>query len=364
MAFLEFKNVRIAGVAAGVPKNVASNLHPSDQDNISHDYTPEEYVKTTGVEERRVSNVLTTADLSYAAAEKLIEDLNWDKNEIGALLFVSQTPDYVLPATACILQDRIGLNKECYAADISLGCSGWVYGLSAALGLLGENKVKKALILCGDAKKRFRIEGNQLRDPLFGSAGTATAVEYREGEEGCKFHFGTDGSGFDAIITPDMGARNPVKENSFAFEDYEGKPSCRLMTRMKGMDVFSFGITTAPKSVKKLAEHYGFNYLEADYYIFHQANMKMNNMIAKKLKLAPEKVPSCMYHFGNTSSASIPLTIVGELRGKFENVPTKFICCGFGVGLSWGTVAFETKNIVVSNLVEVSDEEIDNKYVV
>ncbi len=364
MAFLEFKNVRIAGVAAGVPKNVASNLHPSDQDNISHDYTPEEYVKTTGVEERRVSNVLTTADLSYAAAEKLIEDLNWDKNEIGALLFVSQTPDYVLPATACILQDRIGLNKECYAADISLGCSGWVYGLSAALGLLGENKVKKALILCGDAKKRFRIEGNQLRDPLFGSAGTATAVEYREGEEGCKFHFGTDGSGFDAIITPDMGARNPVKENSFAFEDYEGKPSCRLMTRMKGMDVFSFGITTAPKSVKKLAEHYGFNYLEADYYIFHQANMKMNNMIAKKLKLAPEKVPSCMYHFGNTSSASIPLTIVSQLKGKIEDKPTKFICCGFGVGLSWGTVAFETNNIVVSNLVEVVDEEADHKYVV
>ena len=133
---------------------------------------------------------------------------------------------------------------------------------------------------------------------------------------------------------------------------------------MKGMDVFSFGITTAPKSVKKLAEHYGFNYLDADYVIFHQANMKMNNMIAKKLKLAPEKVPSCMYHFGNTSSASIPLTIVGELKGKFENKPTKFICCGFGVGLSWGTVAFETNNIVVSELVEVDDKVAMNKYVV
>lgn len=364
MAFLEFKNVRIAGIAAGVPKNVASNLHPTDQDNISHEYTPEEYVKTTGVEERRVSRVLTTADLSYAAAEKLIADLCWDKDEIGALLFVSQTPDYVLPATACILQDRLGLNKECYAADISLGCSGWVYGLSAGLGLLGADRVKKVLILCGDAKKRFRIEGNQLRDPLFGSAGTATAIEYVEGEEGLKFHFGTDGSGFDAIITPDMGSRSPVSEKSFDFEEYDGKSSCRLMTRMKGMDVFSFGITTAPKSVKKLAEHYGFNYHEADYVIFHQANMKMNNMIVKKLKLTPEQVPSCMYHFGNTSSASIPLTIVGELKGKFENKPTKFICCGFGVGLSWGTVAFETKNIVVSDLVEMDDEEVDKKYVV
>ena len=364
MAFFEFKGVRIAGIAAGVPKNVASNLYPSDQDNISHEYTPEEYVKTTGVKERRVSRVLTTADLSYAAAEKLIADLEWNKEDIGALLFVSQTPDYVLPATACILQDRLGLNRECYAVDISLGCSGWVYGLSAALGLVGENKVDKALVLCGDAKKRFRIEGNQLRDPLFGSAGTATAVEYCKGEASIKFHFGTDGSGFDAIITPDMGSRNPVTNQSFIFEDYEGKPSCRLMTRMKGMDVFSFGITTAPKSVKKLAEHYGFDYLDADYFIFHQANMKMNNMIAKKLKLPADKVPSCMYHFGNTSSASIPLTIVSELKGRFEKKSTKFICCGFGVGLSWGTVAFETNNIVISDLIEVSDEDSDKKYVV
>jgi len=363
MAFLEFKNVRIAGISAGVPKNVASNLHPSDQDNISHEYTPEEYVKTTGVEERRVSSVLTTSDLSYAAAEQLIKDLGWNKEDIGALIFVSQTPDYILPATACILQDRLGLSKECFAEDISLGCSGWVYGLSTALGLLGEDKVKKALILCGDAKKRFLID-NLLRDPLFGSAGTATAVEYCEGAGNVQFHFGTDGSGFDAIITPDMGSRNPVTTDSFKMEEYEGKPSMRLMTRMKGMDVFSFGITTAPKTVKKIAEHFGFDYLDYDYYIFHQANMKMNNMIVKKLKLPIEKVPSCMYHFGNTSSASIPLTIVGELKGKFENKPTKFLCCGFGVGLSWGTVAFETNNIVVSNLVEVSDNEEDKKYVV
>ena len=363
MAFLEFKNVRIAGVAAGVPKNVASNLHPSDQDNISHEYTPEDYVKTTGVEERRVSSVLTTSDLSYAAAEQLIKDLGWNKEEIGALIFVSQTPDYILPATACILQDRLGLSKECFAEDVSLGCSGWVYGLSTALGLLGENRVKKALILCGDAKKRFRID-NLLRDPLFGSAGTATAVEYSEGAGNIQFHFGTDGSGFDAIVTPDMGSRNPVTLDSFKMEEYEGKPSMRLMTRMKGMDVFSFGITTAPKTVKKIAEHYGFDYLDYDYFIFHQANMKMNNMIVKKLKLPVDKVPSCMYHFGNTSSASIPLTIVGELKGKFEDKPTKFLCCGFGVGLSWGTVAFETNNIVVSDLVEVSDDEVDKKYVV
>lgn len=363
MAFLSFPNIRVAGIAAGVPQNIASNLHPTEDDVMSSEYTPEDYVKTTGVLERRVSRFLTTSDLSYAAAERLIADLGWDKSEIEALIFVSQTPDYILPATACILQDRLGLSKECYASDISLGCSGWVYGLSSVASLMSSGMIKKALLLCGDAKKRFKTS-NQLRDPLFGSAGTATAIEYFEGDKGFNFHFGTDGSGFDAIVTPDGGSRSPFTVDSFNFEEINGKQQCRLQTRMKGMDVFSFGISTAPKSVKKLAEHFNFDYNQADYVIFHQANMKMNDMIAKKLKLPAEKVPSCMYNFGNTSSASIPLTIVSQLKGKFENKPTKFICCGFGVGLSWGTVVFDTNNVVVSQLVEVADEEADKKYVV
>jgi 3-oxoacyl-[acyl-carrier-protein] synthase-3 len=360
MAFVEFKNVRIAGISAGVPKRVASNLHPAGDDIISSEYTPEAFVETTGVLERHVSDTLTTSDLCYAAAEKLIADLDWNKAEIEAIIFVSQTADYILPATACILQDRLGLSKECYAEDIALGCSGWVYGLSNVVSLLAAGTIKKALLLAGDAKKR----ANGAKDPLFGYAGTATAVEYSEGAEGFKFHFGTDGSGFDAIIIPDGGSRNQVSEDTFVPEDVEGKMQHRMQTRMKGMDVFSFGITTAPKSVKKLGEHFGFDYLSYDYFVFHQANMKMNNQIVKKLKLDPDKVPSCMYHFGNTSSASIPLTIVSQLKGKIEDKPTKFVCCGFGVGLSWGTVAFETNGIVISNIVEVGDDEIGEKYVV
>lgn len=352
MAFLEFKNVRIAGIAAGVPKNVLSNLHPDATDGISSEYSPEEFVKTTGVKERHVSDNLCTSDLCYEAAEKLIAELNWNKNEIEALVFVSQTADYVLPCTSCILQDRLGLSKECYATDCTLGCSGWVYGLSQILSLLSAGSIKKALLLCGDAKKRAAGP----RDPLFGQAGAVTAVEFKEGEKGFLFHFGTDGSGFDAIITPDGGSRNQVSPKSFELEEVEGKMMHRMQTRMKGMDVFSFGISTAPKTVKKLAEHYGFDYQDYDYFVFHQANMKMNNMIAKKLKLEDAKVPSCMYEFGNTSSASIPLTIVTQLKDRAAE-PTKYICCGFGVGLSWGTVAFETKDIVIPDLVELDDTE-------
>ena len=148
MAFCEFKNVRIAGVAAGVPKNIASNLDLKSGDgSISADYSPEAFVELTGVKERRVSKVLTTSDLGFAAAERLIADLDWDKATIDAILFVSQTADYALPATACILQDRLGLSKECYAADVALGCSGWVYGLSMAASLVASGAMRRIIVL-------------------------------------------------------------------------------------------------------------------------------------------------------------------------------------------------------------------------
>ena len=353
MAFLEFKNVIISGLCAGVPERTVSNYELQPGIDISPDYSAKAFVETTGVEERRYSDTLCASDLCFAAAEKLIAELGWDKSEIEALVFVSQYADYILPATACILQDRLGLSKECYAEDLPLGCSGWVYGLSNIVSLVSTGSIKKALLLAGDAKRRAK----PIREPLFGHAGTATALEYSEGAKGFQFHFGTDGSGYDAIIFPDGGSRNQISPKSFEFHEHDGKMMHRLQTHMNGMDVFSFGISTAPKSIKKLGEHFKFNYLDSDYLILHQANMKMNNQIVKKLKFAQEKVPSCMYQFGNTSSASIPLTIVSQLKGKIEDKHTKFICCGFGVGLSWGTVAFETNDIVIPEIVNVKDDE-------
>lgn len=356
MAFLEFKNVRIAGMSAGVPKRRVCNL---DIPDISADYDAATYVEATGVLERRVDEQLTTSDLCVSAAERLLADLGWDKSEVEGVIFVSQTTDYYLPATACIIQDRLGLSKECYAEDIVLGCSGWVYGLSSLAGMMAQGGLRKALLMAGDAKRRV-----PLNDPLFGFAGTVTALEYAEGNRGFQFHFGTDGSGFDAIIIPDGGSRNRVTKDSFNEEVIDGRTYNRLETRMKGMDVFSFGIMTAPESIKKLAKHFEFDYHEADYYVLHQANLKMNDMIIRRLKLDAEKFPSCMYHFGNTSSASIPLTMVTQLKDSLETRPTKLICCGFGVGLSWGTVAFETNQMVVSDLVEVGPEATDQHYVV
>lgn len=347
MAFLEVKNVKIVGMAAGVPQKVVCNL---EIENVSKDYDAAAFVEVTGVKERRFDE-LTVSDLAVPAAERLLADLGWSKDEIDGLFVVTQHGDCIVPATSCIMQDVLGFSKECMAMDISLGCSGWVYGLSSVASLMSNGMLKKCILVSGDARRRVEFD-----DPLFGYAATVTALEYHEDDIGFKFHFGTDGSGYDAIIIPDGGARNQISSSSFVPQEVEGRLYTPLQSRMNGMDVFSFGISTAPKSVKNLAEHFGFDYLSFDYLVLHQANMKMNNMIAKKLKFEPSKVPSSMWNFGNTSSASIPLTIVTQLKDACEKNSVNLLCCGFGVGLSWGTVAFNLDHIVISNLVEVNQK--------
>ena len=344
MAFLNVKNVAVVGMSAGVPKQIMPTISTTDK------YDASAFVETTGVIEKRYSNDFTTSDLGLAAAEQLIADLKWDKKEVGALVFVTQTPDYILPATSCILQDKLGLSKDCFSLDISLGCSGWVYGLSVISSLMQTGMIKKGILIAGDARKQCLEEADQ----LFGFAATATAVEYQEGAEGFKFHFGTDGSGYDAIIKPVGGCRNQVTAKDLdPIMCEDGRMRHGFQTLMKGMDVFAFAITTAPKSIKKLVAEYDLNTEEVEYFLFHQANRKINETISKKLKLNEEQVPYSMTHFGNTSSASIPITIVTQLADKIANKKTEMIGCGFGVGLSWGTVYFTTDNPVISKLVEL-----------
>ena len=329
MAFLNIKNVAIVGLSAGVPKQIMPTISTTDK------YDADAFVETTGIIEKRYSNDFTTSDLGQAATKRLIADLGWDKKEIGILVFVSQTPDYILPATSCILQDKLGLSKDCMAFDISLGCSGWVYGLSVISSIMQTGMIKKGILIAGDARKQCYEEADQ----LFGFAGTATAI---------------DGSGYDAIIKPVGGCRNQVTAKDLEpVMCADGRKRHGFQTLMKGMDVFAFGITTAPKSIKKLIGEFNINRDNIDYYVFHQANRKMNETIRKKLKLSEEQVPYSMTHFGNTSSASIPLTIVTELADKVSGKKTEYVGCGFGVGLSWGTVHFSTDHPVISKLVEL-----------
>jgi len=350
MAYLKIDNVRVAGLSAGVPRRVEE-----DKEVYAKWGGYEDFVCTTGVERRRiVSGGECTSDLCVAAAERLISDLGWAKEEIEAVVLVTQTPDYHLPATACIIQDRLGLPKTCYAMDISLGCSGWVYGLSSLAALMQSGGIKKALLMAGDTPSKTSSPEDKSDYPLFGDAGTVTALEYDESAKPLLFNMCTDGSGADVIIIPDGGYRNEVSEESFTMrEEGDGIVRSRLHCKMDGMSVFSFGITKAPRSITELSEHFGIDLGTVDVFSFHQANKFMVEKIRKKLRLPEDKVPYSIKNFGNTSSASIPLTLVTECADILRKGEVRHIACGFGVGLSWGTVYFETNKTVVSELVEL-----------
>ena len=313
------------------------------------------FAESTGIKARRRStDNVTSSDLCFHAAEKLVEKLGWVKSEIEALVFVTQTPDYILPATSCVLQQRLGLSKDCYTLDISLGCSGWVYAISVLAALLQNGTIKRGLLLAGDTVTKICSPEDKSTFPLFGDAGTATALEYSAESSGMQFNFNTDGNGYETIIVRDGGYRSPVAESSLEMKNCGENISRRgIDLELDGMDVFSFGITKAPKSVKQLCEHFGIDTEDVDLFTFHQANLMMNEMIRKKLKLSEEKVPYCMDEFGNTSCASIPLALVTRERERLQTKYLKHIACGFGVGLSWGSAYFETDNIVVPELIEI-----------
>lgn len=352
MAFLKVDNVAICGIAACVPKNIERN---SESPLFADEKERQNLIESTGIEEKRVApDGCCSSDLCFSAAEKLVADLQWNKEEIDALVFVSQTPDYILPATACILQNRLGLKKECLAFDISLGCSGWVYGMTVLASLLATGGLRKALLLCGDLTTRQNCFKDKTSYPLFGDAGTATALQYEEGAEGFRVHLATDGAGADTIIIPDGGYRHPTTKDSLEFEDLGGgKVMTRLHSRLDGMSVFSFAISKAPRSVKGLCEHFNINIDDVDCFPFHQANMFLNETIRKKLSIPAEKMPYCMSKFGNTSCASLPLTLVVTRRAELQTKPMTILGCAFGVGLSWGSIYFKTNRIIIPELVEI-----------
>jgi len=351
MAFLHIPNVNLKGLSACVPGTILENkqysgFHPGEVDDI---------IAAIGVERRRIAgHNVCTSDLCYHAAEKLINDLNWAKSDIDCLVLVTQTPDYILPATSCLLQNRLGLKEEIFALDISLGCSGWIYGLKVLSSLLSHGYMKKGLLMVGDTQLKFCSPEDKSTYPLFGDAGAVTALEFDEKSSGFWFHTATDGAGFQAIIIPDGGYRNQVSLSSF--EMFEIKPGIKrnkLQVILDGMNVFSFSLSRAPESIYMLSDKFGIDLQQVDYFIFHQANLFMNERIRKKLKLPVEKVPYSLRNFGNTGAPSIPLTMISEIGHDLRYKKRNIVASGFGVGLSWGSVQFFTENIVCSEIIEI-----------
>lgn len=352
MAFIEVKNVALCGISACVPKNIVENVSIYNERWDGY----EQFLAATGIAKHRNStSEICSSDLCAKAAEVLLGALRWEKETVDALVFVSQTPDFFnVPATSTILQDRLGLSNKCYTLDIALGCSGWVYGMSVLSTLVQSGTIKRALLCAGDTPTKICAPTDKSTFPLFGDAGTVTALEYNETANPMQFAMFSDGSGFKAINIHDGGYRYPVSEDSFEIKEYgEGKVRNGLNLEMDGESVFIFGISKAPKAIKALCEQYNIDINEIDQFTFHQANLFMNEKIRAKLKIAPEKVPYSIQEYGNTSCASIPLTMVTKTAETLQTKKVNHIACGFGVGLSWGAVHFETDHVVIPQLIEM-----------
>jgi 3-oxoacyl-[acyl-carrier-protein] synthase-3 len=350
MSFISIPNVRISGISACVPKNkIAVSEFALFSTNDAENFS-----KTTGVKSRRIaSNDICASDLCFTAAEKLLSDLNWTKDEVECLVYVTQTPDFQIPTTSPILQQRLGLNQSCMTLDISLGCSGWVYGLSVISSLLSHGGIKKGLLLVGDTILKTCSVNDKSTFPLFGDAGSATALEFEFNHQ-MFFNLMSDGGGSDVIKITDGGFRNLANKNSFIEKEInEGVNRNSLQLHLEGMDVFTFGISKAPKSINQLVEFFQLDSDKVDFFIMHQANKMMNEKIKTKLKIPDSKYPYSIKEFGNTSCASIPMTMVTGLSKQLRTNKLKSIACGFGVGLSWGSVYFETDKIVVPELIEI-----------
>jgi len=351
MALLSIPNVHIAGISACVPKKEVDNM---DYKWITKKER-EVFIQQVGVRKRRiVEGNTTTADLCFAAAEKLIAELNWDKNEIEALIFVTQSGDYVIPASAIILQDRLGLPHNCLAFDINLGCSGYVYGLSIIGSMISSGNIKKALLLVGDISTFNASYRDKSTYPLFGDAGTATALEYSEGYPEINFNLQSDGSGFEALYVHDGGARNFITKNTLKQKKIaDGIYRNNIQLSLDGIKVFSFSLREVVPNIKILVKHLDTTVDQYDYFVFHQANRLINQTLIKMLKVSPEKMPLSLENYGNTSSASIPLTIVTQLREEVTKKDLNLILSGFGVGLSWGSAVVKTDKIVCPEILEI-----------
>lgn len=297
-----------------------------------------ENLELIGVKKRSIVNNETTAsDIAVNSALKFFKTHSIAASEIDFLLFCAQEFDYYGPTSACIIHEKLNLPKHCGALDYNLGCSGFVYGLSLAKGLIESSGLKNVLLITSSTlTKKFHAKDKSSRY-VFGDGAASTLISSRPDEEGIGgFVFGTDGKGADKIIVKDGGARSPFSESSFVEQtDEYGNVTSPANYFMDGPAVFSFGLKTVPKMVEDLLKKEQKNIHEIDLFIFHQANLFLIDHIRKKLNLEEDKVFNFMENVGNTVSSSIPIVLAEAIKSGKAKKGQSILLAGFGVGLSW-----------------------------
>jgi 3-oxoacyl-[acyl-carrier-protein] synthase III len=317
---------RIAGVATCLPPRTADNLDPA------LGFDPEEVRKVVamaGVRQRRVVDAgVTAADLSFEAADALIERLGWARESITGLIFVTQSPDYFLPSSSCMLHHWLGLSDQCAAFDVGLGCSGYPYGLYLAATMLKGGGQQRILMLHGETPSLFVDPADHATTLLFGDSGSATAVELDPKQRG-HFCLQTDGSGHAGLIMRGGG-----------FRDRRPADPRDLSLRMDGAGVFNFTIKRVPPLVADALALAGCSVEQIDHYLFHQSNRFMLKHLTKKCGLPEERVPMTLDECGNCGGPSVAVTMTRRLAAQRERA-AKLMLLGYGVGLSWGAAVVD-----------------------
>ena len=335
------RGARIAGVVSAVPPKVVTNETFVERfgDAVA------EVTKMTGVKSRHVAeDGVATSDLCFAAGQRLLEGLGWEPETIDGIIFISQSPDYPLPATACLLQERLGMRTTTVAFDVNLGCSAYPYGLWLAMSLIQTGAMNRVLVAVGDINTRANDPMDRSVAMLFGDCGAMTALE--AGGDGDVAHFvlGTGGRGGDNLIVPASRHRDRTADPRFAGRNLD-------MVYMDGAEIFNFTLKAVPALVRETIEIAGIPQEEYGAFLFHQANTFMLNHLAKKAKLPKEKVPINMDRYGNTSSATIPLVMTTDSAELLKSGSQRIGMFGFGVGYSWGGASLEVGPLKVCETV-------------
>jgi 3-oxoacyl-[acyl-carrier-protein] synthase-3 len=326
MAKCMIPGVAIRGIVSAVPSRRFDNF----EDTAG--FTAEEVRKVVGmagVRNRRLAgDSVCSSDLCQAAAGSLLEKVGWERDSVDALIMVTQSPDYLLPSTACLLQAKLGLPITCAAFDVGLGCSGYPYGLYLGALMISHGGIRRALVLHGETPARFADESDRSVSLLFGDAGSATALEAGPSENSSPWAFvlHTDGTGYEDLIIPGGGFRERFPEDRR-----------RYCVSMNGPNIFSFSIKRVPAVIQDTLALAGTTKDNVDYFILHQSNQFIMKHLAKKLGIPEEKMPLTLGDYGNTGGPSVPLTVTRSGLVRPPDRPLALLLVGYGVGLSWGS---------------------------
>lgn len=326
MAKCMIPGAAIRGIVSAVPSRRFDNF----KDPAG--FTAEEVRKVVGmagVRSRRLAGEsVCSSDLCQAAAESLLETVGWERDSVDALIMVTQSPDYLLPSTACLLQAKLRLPISCAAFDVGLGCSGYPYGLYLGALMISHGGIRRALVLHGETPARFTDESDRSVSLLFGDAGSATALEADPSGNPSPWAFvlHTDGTGYEDLIIPGGGFRERFPEDRR-----------RYCVAMNGPNIFTFSIKRVPAVIQDTLALAGTTKEDVDYFILHQSNQFIMKHLAKKLGIPEWKMPLTLGDFGNTGGPSVPLTVTRAGLLRPPDRPLTLLLVGYGVGLSWGS---------------------------